>query len=171
MNTLPLVHPVGAPPTTAPKDLVDILLPPSPHLGQQLEQVLTQHSDLSLLGWLVGLVALGGVGWLIIKLWRDRHGILLRWQLDRLSRLITRPSPVSPALDRVIPALMWALARYFSMAPAVQRTQLPPPWRPLIRELDALRFAPTPLDPDALLALMNTMRTQTRIPPERAPSC
>lgn len=171
MNTLPLVHPVGGPPTTAPKDLVDILLPPSPHLGQQLEQVLTPHSHLALAGWVLGLLALGGAGWLVIRLWRDRHHILLRWRLDRLSRLITRPSPLPPSLDRVTYALMGALARYFSMVPAVQRARLPRPWRPLVRELDALRFAPTPPDPDALLALLKAMRAQTRITPERIPSC
>lgn len=133
-----LIHPLGSLPDTAPKGLVDIWIAPPATAAEQAQvvwQSLWQQHGSALV--LAGLVA---AALIILGLWlaRDWRGRVLRFQIRRLSSLIARAPEAS--LPSVGPALMWALARYFKMRPAVNRAKLPPPWQDLIAELDRLRF-------------------------------
>lgn len=133
-----LIHPLGSLPDATPKGLVDIWIAPPATAAEQAQVALhslwQQHSSTLVLA---GLMA---VALIILGLWlaRDFRGRVLRFQIQRLSSLIARAPEAAP--QSVGPALMWALARYFKMRPAVDRAALPPPWQDLIAELDRLRF-------------------------------
>ena len=166
---LALSHPAGQIPPTAPQGLVDILWPEPSSIGEHIEQALTLHAREHGLWWLAGILLLGLFALLLYRIWRDRRGIILRWRLSRLLHLVTRNQPKRVPAERIATALMWALARYFGMAPAVQRADLPPEWRPLIHSLDTLRFGPTPLNADDLHDVLLAMQAQTRHNPAEAP--
>lgn len=152
-----LMHPPGGLPDGAPKGLVDIILlpqPPSP--VAQFTHTLTQDS--STLG-----IVLGGIICLLIGIWwlrRDWRGRLLRWQVQRLQRLIQREPQATP--EPVGTALAWALARYFRHRPGLNRQHIPPEWQPLVQQFDALRFAATPRTSVAWLDLLAAIRQRTR---------
>lgn len=164
MILAPLEHPVGQTPPTAPQGLVDILWPQPASIGEQVGGILAHHAQSQGIWWLFALGLLGTTGLLLVRLWRDRRGILLRWRLNRLNHLLDRSAARPPHTERIASALMWALARYFDMTPAVQRAALPDDWRPLIHTLDSLRFGPTPLRADDLRDILQAMRTQIRHP-------
>lgn len=165
---LALSHPAGQMPPTAPQGLVDILWPEPSSLGEHIEQALTLHAREHGLWWLAGILLLGLFALVLYRIWRDRRGIILRWRLGRLLHLVARNQPKRVPAERIATALMWALARYFGMAPAIQRADLPPEWRPLIHTLDILRFGPTPLNADALHDVLQAMRAQARHSPAAA---
>jgi hypothetical protein len=160
-----LIHPPGSLPDAAPKGLVDLWIarPATPAEQAQvaLQSLWQQHSGpLILAGLLAGLLIILGF-WLA----RDWRGRVLRFQLKRLSRLIARAPEVAP--QSVGPALMWALARYFHMRPAVNRAALPQPWQNLIAELDRLRFG-LGASPQAWQQLLEKLAMQTRCVPRTA---
>lgn len=167
-----LIHPLGRLPDAAPKGLVDIWIAPPATAAEQAQVALHtfwhQHnSALILAGLMAAMLIIFGL-WLA----RDWRGRVLRFQIQRLSRLIARMPEAAPPL--VGPALMGALARYFKMRPAVDRAALPPPWQNLIAELDCLRFGlGTP--PQAWQPLLANLARQSRraphagIPPKWVP--
>ncbi len=161
----PLIHPPGSLPDLVPKGLVDIWIAPPTTPAEQMQVAIgslwQQHSiALILAGLMAGML-------IIIGLWlaRDWRGRVLRFQLKRLSKLIRRAPEAVP--QSVGPALMWALARYFAMQPAVDRARLPPPWQDLIAKLDRLRFG-LPAPPETWQALLSHMARQSRCVPRAA---
>lgn len=156
------IHPPGGLPDGAPKGLVDVWMTTSPPLAEQTKQAVMDavHTHaLAISLWAVALILLIGVS---IWFFRDWRGHLLRWQIRRLQRLLHRDSTNAP--EPVGAALMWAVARYFRMHPAVDRRALPPEWQIKINYLDTLRFGPpTPTtDWQALLDDMSALTRQVR---------
>ncbi|ANJ67411.1 hypothetical protein A9404_08475 [Halothiobacillus diazotrophicus] len=163
MNLPPLQHPPGQIPSTAPQGLVDILWPEPASITQHLGAILTQQGRDHGVWWLAASVLLILAGLLVFRVWQDRHGIILRWRLQRLRRLLDRPQANRYTPAQLSAAAMWALARYFGMRPALQRPLLPTHWQPLVRQLDALRFGPDSADGAALQGLLCTMQTLSRL--------
>ncbi|MHB9022109.1 MAG: hypothetical protein ACYC3A_09795 [Halothiobacillus sp.] len=161
MNADWLIHPPGGLPEAAPKGLVDVWMNTPPPAAEQFQHAmiaaLHTHGE-----WIaVGTVLLILLGWGGFYLWRNWRGIILRGQINRLRRVMTREPQTLP--EPVGAALMWALARYFKMRPAVDRRRLPLAWQAHIATLDALRFGSAQADVADWQALLAAMWVQTRI--------
>ena len=157
-----LIHPPGGLPEGAPKGLVDVWMNTQAPVTEQARHVLVDafHAHaLSITVWGVLFLLLI---WFGVWFWRDWRGHLLRWQIRRIQHLLKR-DPLS-APEPVGAALMWALARYFRMHPAVDRRALLPEWQVQIGVLDALRFGPAAPTAD-WLALLDALSALTRDPP------
>lgn len=154
-----LIHPPGGLPQGAPKGLVDVWMNTHRPLAEQARQVLVENYHAHAFGIMVwGVVFLLLIGFLV-WFWRDWRGRVLRWQIRRLQHLLARDPKQAP--EPLGAALMWALARYFQMLPALDRRALPPRWRLLVVRLDVLRFGP-PATIDDWRVLLREMQEHTR---------
>jgi hypothetical protein len=134
-----LIHPPGSLPDAAPKGLADIWIVPAPTQAAQAQAALhtlwQQHSGVLSLTFLITVMLIAFGLWFA----RDWRGRVLRFALRRLSRRIEREPSALP--EPIGAAVMWALARYFGMRPAVDRRLLPAPWQALVQRLDRQRFS------------------------------
>lgn len=163
-----LIHPPGNLPEGAPRGLVDIWMSAAPTQMAQVQAVL--HGVWQQHGGAIALAVGGMILVLAFGLWlaRDWRGRVLRFSLHRLARLLARDARTVP--EPIGAALMWSLARYFGMRPALDRRRLPEHWHDAVRQLDALRFAAAPqatrVDPmaerQAWQALLRRMATLSR---------
>jgi len=161
-SNVTLIHPPGGLPQGAPRGLVDVWMTTQPPVAEQAREALVnavQTHGLSMAIWSVLLFILVWVG---IWFWRDWRGHVLRWQIRRMQSLLARDSQRIP--EPIGAALMWALARYFRMRPAVDRRALPPEWQRLVAALDALRFGPA-APVAAWSALLDELSAGTRNKP------
>lgn len=158
LTTTQLLHPPGDLPTGAPKGLVDVWMSTAPSSMTQVKAVVLNTVQNHGVSFALGLALVVLLIATVVWFWRDWRGHLLRWQIRRMQRLLQRNTRATP--EPLGAALMWALARYFSMRPAVDRQQLPAPWRECVERLDRLRFGPNG-DPADWLVLLADMHACT----------